>query len=156
MELIIYISEGVITNRTKISEVFKTLPDGRYKVKIDPFKKRSNLQNNYYHGAVVPLVKDGLLNMGYDEVRTNEDAHEILKHLFLMRKIVNQQTDETIEIAGSTARLSTGEFNAFIDEVIKWGAQYLNIQIPLPNESMVMFAEYDENVNATLVKSEIV
>jgi len=77
-------------------------------------------------------------------VKDNNDAHEVLKHLFLKKKIVNKETGELItEIAGSTAKLTTVEFNFFIEEIIKFGAEFLKIAIPYPNESIVMFADYD-------------
>ncbi|MBS1915702.1 MAG: hypothetical protein JST87_05455 [Bacteroidetes bacterium] len=113
-------------------------------------------QNKYYWGCLLPMVQEGLNHAGYNEVKTPEDAHEVLKHLFLKKKIVNQNTDETIEIAGSTQKLTTVQFNEFVDEVIRWAAAYLSIAIPLPNESLVMFADYDNDVNATIVQPETV
>jgi len=111
-----------------------SLPDGRYLMKIDSSKKRSNNQNRYWWGIVVPMVREGLRDMGYDDVKTNEDAHEILKHLFLKKKVESSSNGDIIEVTGNTSKLSTVEFNLLIDEVIKWAATYLNIQILFPNE----------------------
>lgn len=154
-DFVLHIEQGKITNRKKVKQVFEDLEDGTYMVKIDAFKKRSLQQNKYYWYCVVPIVKDGLFAAGYDDVKSNIDAHEVLKMLFLKKKIVNHNTGELIiEIAGSTSKLGTIQFNAFIDEVIKWGAEYLGVQIPLPNKPLLMFAEHDNEVDAIIVNKE--
>lgn len=80
------------------------------------------------------MVRDALNDAGYREVKTPEDAHEILKNLFLRKKKYNRKNGRTKEIAGSTATLTTVEFNTYVEEIIQWAAEYLSIQIPLPNE----------------------
>jgi hypothetical protein len=151
-EFLLYKSAGSISNKKVVADAFNQLEDGRYKVVISSYKKRSLPQNAYYWAAMLPMVKDGLREVGYNEVKSLDDAHEILKHLFLKRKLSNDNTGDEIVIPGSTAKLTTIEFNTFIDEVIRWAAEYLGIQIPLPNEPLVMFAEYDENVKAIIVE----
>ena len=151
-EFILHIKDNVITNKSVVRDRFNNLQDGRYLVTIKSVKKRTLPQNKYYWGIVVPLVKQGLREAGYDEVKTNEDAHEVLKHLFLKKEIRSTIDDNAIIVAGSTAELKTVEFNAFLEEVWKWAAEYLNIQIPMPNEQLVMFAEYNNEVKATIVK----
>jgi hypothetical protein len=39
----------------------------------------------------------------------------------------------------------------FIDEVIKWAAEYLSINIPLPGEQSILFANYDTEVQSTII-----
>lgn len=85
------------------------------------------------------MVKDGLREIGYNEVRTNDDAHEVLKHLFLKKNYANESTGEVITVPGSTANLKTYEFNQFLEDIWQWAATYLNIQIPQPNEQTQMF-----------------
>lgn len=154
-DFILHIKAGAITNKAKVRQSFNALNDGKYLVRIDAFKKRTLPQNAYYHGVVVPMVKEGLQSVGYSEVKTNSDAHEILKHLFLKKGIVNNKTDEVLTIAGSTANLKTVEFNAFLEDVWKWAAEYLNITIPAPNEQLIMFNEpliagYDYDLKTTI------
>jgi len=134
-----YKRDGVITNRQVIDKYLTGLPDGNFLVKIEQKKKRSLPQNAFYWGVVCDMVKDGLRDAGYSEVKTIEDAHEILKALFLKRKIVNQQTDEVIEIPGSTAKLTTVQFNEYIEEIQRWASEYLSITIPSPNEQASIF-----------------
>jgi RNA-binding protein YhbY len=140
-EFILHIEQGIVSNKSAVRQKFSALKDGKYLVKIDRFKKRSLPQNAYYHGVVVPMVKRGLQEAGYNEVRTNEDAHEIMKHLFLKKEMRSEKNDDAIIIACSTTELSTTEFNAFLEQVWQWGAEYLCIQIPQPNEQLVMFQD---------------
>ncbi len=142
-EFILYISDGEIKNKAQVRKAFTELKSGKYLVSIKSNKKRSLKQSAYYWGVVVPMVKDGLRDIGYNDVKTNEQAHEILKHLFLKRKIHNEINDDTIEIAGSTAELKTVEFNSFLEDIWQWSATYLNITIPEPNQQMVLYQEND-------------
>lgn len=135
-EYFIHIKESKVSNRQVLQKAFTGLNDGCYLVKVDKANKRSLNQNAYYHGVVVPLVMEGLKDIGYNEIKTLSDAHECLKYLFLKKQIPNESTGEVIEILGSTAKLTTTEFNLFIDQVIRWAAEYLNVQILLPNEQM--------------------
>ena len=137
-QIFVYITHNQITNKKVIAKAFKELQDGRYLVTIESNKNRTSPQNRYYWGCCLPLIKDGLQDIGYREVKTNEDAHEVLKYLFLKKRIPNEETGEVIELLGSTAILTTVEFNAFIDEVIQWAAEYLNLQVPLPNEQLTL------------------
>lgn len=135
-ETTLHIKNGQIINRAAIKKLFTSLLDGVYLLKCDAFKKRSSQQNRYYFGCCLPLVKEGLQDIGYREVKTNEDAHEVLKYLFLKKVIPNEETGEVIETLGTTTKLSTTEFNEYIDQIIQWAAEYLSIQIPLPNEQL--------------------
>lgn len=111
------------------------------------------MQNAFYWGCVLPIVKDGLCDVGYREVKTDQDAHEILKTLFLKKKIVNENSGEEIIIPGSTAKLTTLEFCSYIDEITQWASEYLSIVIPSPGEYMPMFtAEYDQEISATIIQ----
>ena len=82
------------------------------------------------------MVFDGLVAMGFAEVKTFDDAKMVIKALFCKRSIVNHDTGETIEIIKDTSALTKAEFNELIENVIKWGSEYLGIQIPFPNEQI--------------------
>src|SRR5579859_4496962 len=116
-QFVLHIEEGLIANKKHIREAFGNLKDGQYMVTIKWWKRRSQRQNAYYHAIVCNLVKDGLRQIGYDEVETSEDAHEILKQMFLSRKMVNRQTGELLtEITKSTTKLTTVEFEEYMDK----------------------------------------
>lgn len=128
------ISAGVITNPPEIRKLFTGLEDGAYLVKVQPSKVRSLSQNAYYWGVVCDMVKDGLKDVGYRSVKTAEDAHEVMKALFLKKDLVNEETGELLVYSASTTGLTTFEFSEYIDQVLQWAAEYLGIAIPLPNE----------------------
>jgi hypothetical protein len=139
MEIICHISDGKITNPKVVRKAFDELKDGKYLIKFTKKNSRSLLQNGYYWAVICEMVRDGLRDAGYREVKTKDDAHEILKTMFLKKRITNEVTDETIVIPGSTAKLTTIEFSEYIEEIIKWAGEYLSIAIPLPNQQSEMF-----------------
>ena len=82
---------------------------------------RSNNQNRYYWGVVVPLLVNAT---GY----TTEEMHEALKMLFL------KDLTRKIPTLRSTADLTTTEFEDYLGKVRMWAAQELSCVIPEPNE----------------------
>lgn len=135
-QVYIHISKNVIQNRQVLAKAFKELKDGRYKVSIENANHRSNNQNSYVHGVIIPLVYEGLRDAGFEDIKTKEDAKLVIKTLFLKKKIYNPNNGDTIEVTRHTSELTTLEMNEFIEDVIRWGAEYLNIQIPYPNEQL--------------------
>lgn len=136
IETILHITNGELKNQSSFRKSIAGL-NGKYLVKITKANQRSLQQNKFYWAVCVPMVKDGLRNMGYDQVRTESDAHEVLKSLFLKVQLVNENTGEVLtEYVNSTTKLSTVLFMDYIDSIIKWAAEYLGIQIPFPNEQM--------------------
>lgn len=138
-EFVIHVSEGKVLNKKVFAQEIIKLRAGKYLVKIASIKKRSLPQNAYLHGVIIPLVFEGLRNIGWDEIRDNEDAKNVIKELFLKRKIENKNTGETITIVRKTSELTTVETAEFIEDIIKWAAEYLSIQIPYPNEQMALY-----------------
>lgn len=132
-EITMHIAHGRIENSQPVKQFFSDLPDGSYSVRFTPRKIRSLPQNAYYHAIMVPMVKEGLRGAGYDEVKTNNDAHEVLKVLFLKREIVNKETGQLITtIPGSSADLSTVEFKDYMERIAQWAAEFLGVYIPPP------------------------
>lgn len=126
---------------------FAQLKDGKHLVTVKDMRKRSIPQNSYYWGVIVPLVRKGLYDAGYDEVRTNDDAHEVLKHIHLRKRMVSRQTGDVIDIAGSSAKLTTPEFNEYIESICRWSAEFLGVVIPSPHEYLsVEFDNWIENL----------
>lgn len=136
--IFIHILSGSITNKQVIREAFKGLGDGCWKVEIHNAKKRSLSQNKYLHGVLIPMVFDGLRNAGFNEVRDHEDAKMVIKELFLKKKIVNEVTGDVLPVTRDTRSLTTAEMNVFIEEVIQWAQQYLNVSIPYPGSAMLI------------------
>jgi hypothetical protein len=75
-----------------------------------------------------------------------------MKFMFLKKQIVNENTGEVLETIGSTTKLSTTEFNEYIDRISQFAAEFLGVEIMPPNKQVAMFAEYDSEINATIIE----
>lgn len=96
-------------------------PTIRQKITIEKYvQKRSNPQNNYYFGVVVDMI---VKETGSDK----DTVHAELKKMFLLIK------DGKIPIVGSTKKLSTIDFNEYINQCVLWSAEWLGVVIPDPN-----------------------
>lgn len=84
-------------------------------------KRRSNEQNRYYWGVIIPILCESL---GY----FNEEMHEALKWKFL-----RNFGREKLPTVKSTSSLSTVEFKNYIERIVQWSAEQ-NIVIPDPNQ----------------------
>ena len=109
-------------NQRKYNSYIDGLKEGRYVVTIKKYvEKRSLKQNAYYHGVVVKMIADHC-GMSPDE------AHDGLKGMFL--RIEN----DLLPTIGSTRKLSTVDFIAYIEKCVIWAAEFLSLVIPDPYE----------------------
>lgn len=134
LEFYIDIEDGNIVQKRMVRKKFDQLKDGSYKISIQSGKRRTNKENRYYWGTVLQLVFDGLRDMGFEKIIDKEDAHLVCKSLFLKQ-------DETrngvrIEKAGSSKKLTTVEFEEYIQHITIWAGDYLNVVIPPPGHQM--------------------
>ena len=102
-------------------------------------KTRSNSQNSFYWGIVLPIVQSGLKE-ATGEFRTTENIHyNILLKMFAPEKeIVNIETGECINEKISSSEMSTSQFMDYIAEIQKWSAEFLGVDIPNPNEETTL------------------
>jgi len=133
-EFYIDIENGNIVQKRLVRKKFDELKDGSYRIAIQSGKRRTTKENRYYWGVVIPLVFDGLRDMGFEKIIDKEDAHLVCKSLFLKQ-------DETrngvrIEKAGSSKKLTTVEFEEYIQHITIWAGDYLNVVIPPPGQQM--------------------
>lgn len=124
ISIMVQIKGGKIDNYQNLESALEDLNDGNHRIQIEEIKNRSLDQNKYYWKVVVPMVKDGLVDVGYNEIRTKADAHKKIKELFLVPR----------ELPESTKELTTKEYNNLISEIQQWAAEYLSIVIPDPNQ----------------------
>ncbi len=111
------------------------LKDGDYVVSVERKKKKRSIdQNKYYWGVVVPMVKHGLLDIGYRI--TTEGTHEYLKSEFNIKEIVNERTGEILKTIGSTTEMSTVDMLNYFDTIRQWSSEYLGVYIPEPSEQL--------------------
>lgn len=106
-----------------VSRYLTTMDGKRVEIVIKPYKpKRSNPQNAYYHGVIIPILAD---HFGY----THDEMHDAIKFEFL------RKTDpEKPLTVGSTAKLTTDEFNKLIERIQRWAAMEHQVFIPDPYE----------------------
>lgn len=142
MECVVKISEdGTVDNVATVARFFKDLPAGSTgTLTWKPANLRSLGQNAYYWHIVVPLVRDGLRDIGFDGITNNDKAHGYLKDKFLKQYYHNKNNpEEVIELPGTTTELTTVQFMAFIAEVQQWASEWLGVIIPDPGEQLQAF-----------------
>ena len=127
------VDDGKLTifQRNDMVSGLQNLGSGFVEIIIRLAGKRSSPQNRYYWGAMLPIVKEGLKGVGIE--MSKEQTHEMLKYKFIKREFITSDGD-ILQIIGSTTELSTKEFNEYIESIQIWSAEYLNVNIPDPNE----------------------
>lgn len=85
--------------------------------------QRSNRQNRAYWGIVIDILSKEL---GYSK----DEVHLALKQKFASH--VDYATG--LIIMESTAKMSTKRFMEYYENIQRWAAEFLNCQIPDPNE----------------------
>lgn len=138
-QIFIELTDGKVTKgRTLFSKLFKGL-SGRFVITIEKAKrKRSNNQNRYLWGCVYKFIQQGFEDLGNKE--SLETIHEFCKSRFLKKEIVHEETGEVMTFTKSTTELSTSEMMDYIADLQRFGAEYLNVIIPDPNEQVSMFS----------------
>lgn len=136
MEFIIEKQENKLWRNIKAyKQYLNDLPPGRYKVIIEQEDKRSLNQNSWIH-AILPEIVMGLRDAGYSEVKTPEDAKDVIKSLFFKKEVTNGT--ETIEVIQGTSKTSKLDFTSKAEEIIRWASEYLGIDVSPPNEQRVI------------------
>lgn len=127
-----------LTNNKGFLSDLKALAGKWIVLTVENKSKRSNKQNSYFHGVIIPIVKEHLLDLGWKEARSNEWVKNYIKYNCLIKEVANEETGETIKTLGETSGLSTGEFMEFIADVQQWCADKLDLYIPDPGEVLEM------------------
>lgn len=103
---------------------------GKHTFDVKPCRAgRSLSQNALMWGVVLPAIARGIAECWGERV-TPEKAHEFCKRRFLSEPVTNHETGEVMgSTSGSTATLEVGEFSEYLDQLIKFGAEYLGLNI---------------------------
>ena len=92
--------------------------------------KRSNEQNRYYFGVVLPILAD---YFGHDNT---EDMHEDMKLKF---NPIKSKIEPGKTIGGTTTKLSTVDFfsaeTSYVERICRWAATEYSIYIPPPKKA---------------------
>src|SRR5690606_37023707 len=135
---IIHIRDGHIMNKSAVKKMFDELTDGRYLTTVESKTNRSLPQNAFLHGVLIPEFRAALNSVGYDEVKTDAQAKEIMKAMFCKRQVTNKETGEVLEYIQNTSDMTREEMSILYDEVIKFCAENMNHIIPYPNEILTI------------------
>ena len=107
-----------------VSRYLTTMDGKRVEIVIKPYKpRRSNPQNRYYHGVIIPVLAE---YFGY----THDEMHDAIKIHFLQRA---PESGKPFTV-GSTAKLTTEQFKQLTDDIKIWAATEYGVFIPDPHE----------------------
>jgi hypothetical protein len=123
---------GIVSNRGMGKDFVDALPDGaKYRIVMERYyPNRSEEQNAYYWGVVIKMLSN--------EMSLNKDAtHRILTAMFLAIESVDE-FGNAIQIIPSTSKLSTVEFNNYMDEIKQFAAETFDIVIPDPEQDYML------------------
>lgn len=123
---------------------YEHLQDKEVEIQIyEKNKKRSNNYNAYYWSYIIPIIRNGLKELGnnltlnetdiwlkqFMQSITKEQTHEFLKDRFCVNEIVNPTTGEIIKWKASTRVLDKYEFDEYVNDVIQFANETLNIKL---------------------------
>ncbi|NAW50390.1 hypothetical protein GNY06_02945 [Elizabethkingia argentiflava] len=128
-------------NRTWVLKAIDSFEGKNITITLEREKsKRSLQQNKYYWGVVIPLLKKGLLD-ATGEIYNSEEIHYqlLLPKFGRSTEIVNKNTGEVTLINIGSSEMSKTEFADYINEIQRFGAEFLQIDIPSPGEELQLF-----------------
>ena len=130
------VNEGVLklSDRKRFDNELRNFEGKRIELVVQrAVKKRSNEQNRYLWGVVYPCALQGFSDAGHDGL-VIEDVHDFFKNRFVNEgiDITNEISGETIRIHRTTTNLSTNGMMEYIDKIIRFCAEFLNVAIPDP------------------------
>lgn len=106
-------------NRGQLEDYIQSFPEDSSLtlIVVETFRQRTLTQNAYYHGVVLQCISD---YTGH----TTEELHEYFKWRILSKEGALPEA--------STTDLSTTEFTAYIDLIVYFAWDFLEIVIPPP------------------------
>jgi hypothetical protein len=101
-------------------------------------KKRSNEQNAYWWGVIVPIFQDCFREAGM--ARNKEQTHQLITDLIIQKygdSVILQESvleGEVFQEKRGTSDLSTSEFMELVNEAQMFASEVFDIAIPDPNQ----------------------
>ncbi len=120
----------------KIAALIRSMNGKKLVITFKEMKKRRSLsQNAYMFGYVIPPIVQMFRDAG--NYVDSDDVHAFLKqHVGKLSQVIVTPDGEVLRSLGSTAKLSTMEFEAYLEQVRAWAAEH-GVPIDLPNEGLV-------------------
>lgn len=135
-----HVKDGRPNNAKKLNEAFKSFEGKDVIVTIEKRKsKRSDAQNRFFHGVVIPIIQQGYLDAGWIEARSFDWTKNEIKKYCLIKEAVNEITGEVKQYVGESSKLTKSEFMDFIADIQMWAMENLNVYVPDPNEQIELF-----------------
>ena len=118
----------------KVLNYVRTLK-GEWMVSIErESRQRSSPQNRWLWAHAYKELSAGFQG-AWGSAVTEDEVHEWAKRRWLSKPIVDRRTGEVKEwTCGSTKKLSTVSFSVYGEELIKFGAEFLNVTIKWPDD----------------------
>lgn len=130
-----YVKDGKIERNVaiQIGSAIGLMNDCRLLVTLKQVKrKRSNRQNRYYWGLVVPLIRQMFEDGG--NVVDEDEIHGFLKeHVGKLTKVIIDPSGTRRKVVRSSTETDTAEFEDYLTKVRAWAAE-MGCSIPEPNE----------------------
>lgn len=132
-----HVTNGKLSrNRNELSNALTQFEGIDITLSIEKAKKvRTNAENRYYRGVIVPLIKAGLKDATGESYNADQ-VHDLLKTRYLTHwEILG---DTRIQRIKSTTELSTVEMETYLEQCRGFALEYLGVTIPLPNEALTI------------------
>lgn len=129
-----YVKEGKlhILNRKRFEAELKEFKDSDVEVIVKTKGRRSLPSNAFYWGCVIPEIRQEFKGRGIR--MTGEEIHEFLKLHFNKTYLYDDSGEVLAEIGGSTAAMNQTEFGDYLERIIQWCGEKLEIIIPEPSK----------------------
>ena len=136
-EFISLIKNGKLQPSTtnNILKVLSGLEGKRVRVTLEKVSAKRSLQQNAYLHLLFTIFAESLNDLGNEF--TVDEVKELCKAKFLLIDVINKDTGECLgqRIKG-TSEMTKTELNVFIENIIRWAADYFSIVLPYPSEQL--------------------
>ena len=125
-------------NRNLVLSAIKSFEGKEVVITIDRLKKkRSNSQNAFYWGCLIPLMQGGAKDAWGEDWSINK-AHKHLSKKFVFHESVNEKTSEVTQTPKSTTELTTTEWEVYVTEIRIYLLKDFDIDAPEPNQEITL------------------
>ena len=100
-------------------------------------KKRSNNQNAYYWGVLIPILQN-CFREHWGEIWSKKKTHDFCKMQFNFIEKVNESTGEIVRVPKSTTENTTTAQEELHSEIRKFIFEWFDINVPLPDEGITL------------------
>lgn len=100
-------------------------------------KKRSNNQNAYYWGVLIPILQN-CFKENWGEIWSKEKVHDFCKMQFNFIERINESTGEILRVPKSTTENTTTKQEELHSEIRNFIFEWFDVNVPLPNENIIL------------------